>query len=411
VRHRPGRVGRSVVDFSFVVSSRVVGAGLQAVIFLLLARAVSPAQFGVLSAGIGVATVVVTLFDLGLAPYATKLGATDVASPLLRTIAALNVRTAALGGLVVAAGYAGAAWWTGEATYLVVCLVGVWAAEEKFADWWLSLTLVAGRPRTNLASIAVRRGGTLLLLVVLLRGGVPGALAFGAALAAGGLGGAVVTRWCMRGVLSERREERSWRSVFRRSWPFWAATLAEQGRNLDTQVVSLAADALQAGLYAAPSRVVSPLRLLPTSVAALLLPHAARAGRGRPLALAVLGVTLLMAGLAAVLIVLAPWFVPFAFGPDYAGAVDPLRWASVGLVAVSGAAMVTPVLQGWDREHFVAVANVVSTALTLVGVAVGGVLLGAAGAAALAALCAYLNLAVLVGGTLRTHRRRRRQER
>jgi len=105
------------------------------------------------------------------------------------------------------------------------------------------------------------------------------------------------------------------------------ASLAPSLLLLDASLVLLLSTPAQAGQFALASRLVAPLSLATTSIVTVLLPFMVRRTPGT--ALLSRGVALAAAAsffvVLALLVATASWWVPAAFGEDYADAVLPVR--------------------------------------------------------------------------------------
>src|SRR5699024_7449831 len=124
------------------------------------------------------------------------------------------------------------------------------------------------------------------------------------------------------------------RAVLDLARPYWINTLAVQLRNLDAGIVGAMASPGVAGYYASASKLTSPLRMLPTSLAVVILPHAARTRRDSAKTIA--NLVLLSGALVGIiyisLIFLVPWLVPIFLGSEYQPSIVPLQIVLMGLV-------------------------------------------------------------------------------
>jgi O-antigen/teichoic acid export membrane protein len=213
---------------------------------------------------------------------------------------------------------------------------------------------------------------------------------------------AACASWVFAHVYVSRRlaaaDQVSMRQLIRLSWPYWINSVATQARNLDATIIGLVAGTAQAGFYAAAARLTSPLRILPTSLASVLLPASSTRNSGNMRGIIKL-VGLVVAGLALFYLLLGlavPVLVPVVLGESYAGAVLALQITAVGLVFAAAASLLGSLLQGVGLKHYVAGTAVVTTAVCLLGVGFGGFVWGAGGAAAGLALSYLVQSVVLV---------------
>lgn len=392
---KPYRVGR---QFVWVSGGRVLAAVLQALSMVLLVRSVSPAEFGFFAATYGVITIPQTLMDLGLPTLVIRERAKDSSARVVTAALQLNNRLAAVMAvaLLLALTVLG---FTANSQFLLLLPFAIWAAAERNADAWLGVVFADGDAWVNTLNLVGRRLGNLALFTVLTTStGLDPVLAFALSSA-----GAAVVSWSFAHRYVAPRlpapTAMTARSLVAQSYPYWINSVATQARNLDTAVASIVAGTGQAGLYAASSRLTNPLRILPTSLASVLLPAASkRTSRTMgPLVTLVGASTAGFAALYGVLALVIPLGVPLVLGEDYRGAVPALQITALGLIFASAASLLGAVLQGVGLKSTVATAAVVTTATCLVGVALGGATAGATGAAVGLAASYVLQSGALLG--------------
>lgn len=364
---------------------------------LLLVRAVSPAEFGFFAGVYGVLTVVQTFFDFGLPTLVVRERAKRT-NPAIVTAALYlnNALSLAMGlTLILVIGLLGI---VVNPQFFLLLPLGLWAAAERNADAWLGVIFADGDARINTTNLVSRRVGNLALFAGLtLWTSIDPVLAFGLSSAAAACGSWVFAHSYVKKRLAPA-ESIPAGALFRLSYPYWINSVATQARNLDATIIGLVAGTAQAGFYAAAARLTSPLRILPTSLASVLLPASASRNSGNMRGLLKL-VAYVVGGLGVFYLVLGlvvPYVVPVLLGEAYAGAVPALQITAVGLVFAAAASLLGSLLQGVGLKHFVAGTAVLTTAVCLAGVAGGGLLWGASGAAAGLALSYIVQSATLV---------------
>lgn len=384
-------------QFAWVSGGRILAALIQALIMLVLVRAVSPAEFGFFAAVYGVLTVVQTFFDFGLPTLVVRERAKK-ANPALVT-AALHLNNGlslAMGMmLVVVIGLLG---FVVDPQFFLLLPLGVWAAAERNADAWLGVIFADGDARINTTNLVSRRIGNLALFSVLIFStGIDPVLAFGVSSAVAACASWVFAHLYVRTRLAPA-ERISPTVLMRMSYPYWINSVATQARNLDATIIGFVAGTAQAGFYAAAARLTSPLRILPTSLASVLLPASATRNSSNMRGLLRL-VAYVVGGMAAFYLVLGlavPFVVPVVLGEAYAGAIPALQITAVGLVFAAAASLLGSLLQGVGLKHYVAGTAVLTTVVCLAGVGIGGFLWGAIGAAAGLAFSYLIQSIVLV---------------
>jgi len=373
---------RIASQFAWVSGGRVLGALIQTVTFVLVARNAGPIDFGLLGAAFGIATVIQTGFDFGLSTLVVRERASEKNNPIvtdaLRLADANAVYlSASVGLLLVAAGI------LLSPTFFMMLPLAIWVGSERQADTWLGIPLADGDARVNTVNLVLRRAAALAVYGILVAVGTAPVLAFSIALAAASVASSIAVRRYVSSLVAVRRVEFDRKHIFRVARPYWVNSLGTQARNLDAAIVSAVAGPLQAGFYGVASRTTGPMRILSTSLATVILPAASRADprQIRRLGLMTCGVCLGLSILYAAVIFVAPWLVLTFLGNAYSGAVQPIQVAIGGLVFAAGASLFGSILQGVGKQVFVAKAAVGTTILCLVGTSAGAIQFGATGAA------------------------------
>ncbi len=389
VQSRPNsRSGGIVGQAGILALGRLGAAGLQAVSFVILAREAGPDVFGLFAAVYGVALVFQSVATLGLGQFVVSRRATasqegsprlggadqdDVLLALKMNWAATAVSSGVVGCVLVFAVTR-----DGEHQLLLVTsILLLWAIVDNYAECWLSVSLADGRVWQNSVLYVLRRALAVLVLVVgVLTGGNPATLT-AAGLLFGSLCAAILARRLNMQSLSSSFGFAWSARVMRLSVGYWMNSVLLQLRNLDVAVYGLAGASPQAvGAYAAASRLTSPLRILPTSFATVLMPHAARSGmtHTRNLARAVVFISLISSALFGIVIVLTPWVTEHVLGSEYKSATLPIQIVCVSLIFAAIASQLNAVLLGWRRSGLAALVASVSTAVCF-----GGLLIASAG--------------------------------
>lgn len=390
---------RVLSGFLWITGGRLAAALIQSLSLVIVARSTDPERFGVFSAFLGVVVVLQTAVDLGVSTYALRARAADPADPdVQRCLRIYQLLGLALLAILLAAGLGLAVlrampWW-----WFVPLAAGL--AVERQADMRLNLAVADGDTWKNSSVLVARR---LIVIGIILLGSdvlgpIPayGAGTLAAALLSWGAGTALIRVAPSDAV----RQPRPVGGILRRSRPFWANSFMAQVRNLDTFVVGFVTSAVQTGYYGAISRSVSPLRMIGTSLAGVMLPAAVKSGRGnkagkrKVLLVLLLGVTVVYSTLG----ITAHTWVVWLLGAQYQGAVAGFRLLLIALALDGVSAVITAVMQGSGLERVVAWSATVSSVLGLTAVAIGGWFHGATGAAAGLALSYVLQFGIMLAG-------------
>lgn len=264
---------------------------------VVLARALSLEDYGLVNVGIAIGGILFVACGLGLpetgsrdasvAPSRAPEIADRVLGGRLLVLAALSL--VALAVVLVAA----------PDDVLVVALGAAMALALALSVEWL----LRGLERMGSVAVANAGGGAVVLAgAVLITATQPTAVSALAIFVVGELTVAVLTLRAARLPRLPRPRIRGLREAARRSWPLGASALVIYSyyANVDTILLSVTRSAEEAGLYSAPYRLFLALNVLGTFAAYALLPRIARAVKAGAAAEAIA-----MAGLQRALVPLA----------------------------------------------------------------------------------------------------------
>jgi O-antigen/teichoic acid export membrane protein len=388
-----------------LTAARLTGSALQAAQLIMLARLVTPGQFGVVASVLGAATVVAAAGDLGTSTFVLAERARHPASLLVRTA----VRVGGVSAMFVALG-------AFTVTLVVIPLgaalslgaIWLWAVADRSADALSNVALADGHTAWATSAAIGRRALSLALFFVLLAAGVDAVLAFSLALAAASVVWWQAATVRMRGAFPSGGT--GYRSTLSGALPFWGSNLSGQLRAADVPAVAFVAGSLVAADYAVGVRFGAPLLVAATSIANTLLPQVARSGselnllRGKKFLLIVAALVVGVAGGVAA----APWGVPAMLGSSYAAAVVPVQILLPGLVLAGATIALGSVLQGLGDRKFVAWNGILFACALLISIAVSAATFGATGAALAFSAIHGAKMVRLVLRLVRFHRSRKR---
>lgn len=367
-------------QFSWIAIGRVFSAALQFLTFVLLANRVEPAEFGIIAAVVGAAVVPQAFLDFGIGTYIVSTRASDHADPRVTYALKLNNRIslAFASMAVVVLLVLGILL---DPIFISICPLALWAAGEKNADTWLGVAIADGDTHLNLIGLIGRRIASVLLLILGFALNLDPAFAYASAMALAAVGAA-----CFAQVVVHRRlppqPAGSFRETLQASRPFWLHSFATQLRNVDAAVVAMVGTPAQAGYYAVASRISGPLRLVPTSLASVLLPAVAKERRVSRRTLKLVIATLVCMGvLYGLIAATAPMIIPMLMGVAYRDSVPPVQAMCIGLIFGAAASMFAAILQGLGEQKYVALCSVVSSLACIPAIIFGTLWLGATGAA------------------------------
>ena len=365
----------------FVAGGRLCGALLQAASLAVLARQIGPPEFGEFAVWYGAAVVLQAVLNFGLTPLLVRMRAAGDREPDVAAILRFCRRGSVLAGLVGLLACLTLVAAAGLPAYVV--LLAGWVVVDNLVETYLAIPLADGRAWENASSLIFRRA---ILFAVLISGvslGLDPSAFYGVGLLLGSLASLLLVARSLKRGPQTAASAMGVRSIAAEAKYFWTNSVVTQARNLDVVVVSLVATGgATVGYFAAASRLTSPLRIVPTSFAAVLMPAAVRALRSGQYKSAVRATVAVCAvsSLGFLCVGLAvPYVLPRLLGGDYEGAVGVVQIVCLGLVFAAIASQLNAVLQAFGHVRLVSNISLSTTVTCLVLVAVLVPPFGAAG--------------------------------
>lgn len=397
-------------QFSSLLIGRLTAALLQACAFVAAARWSSIYDFGLFAQVFGLLIFAQAVSDVGLLTTITRLRAKQADPTLLSRSVRCAEITIGISGSIALVSLCVIA--IINPVFWQLVPLAVWFIGERTTETWLRIDLADGRINPITWSLVLRRvcflGGAVIGGTSFDGGGVFG-LAIGAAV------GTIVTGTIARSrnksrIKRERLRLCDFRSVFRLSSGFWIVAMADQSRNLDTVIVGAVGGSGTAGEYAVGARMAGPLRMLPDSLASIMLPHIARKtpGHAGGLIKPILMALVATATVCSLIVVVSPAVIPVLLGQQYESAVGIVQLTCVAVAFLAIDSQSSALLQGWGFARTSALISVVATCQYLVMIAIGALKYGALGAAVGFAASAAVQGAARSLVVLTVVRRRRR---
>lgn len=368
-------------SFSWLAGGRILAALIQMLSLALFANWVGPATFGIVASVTAIAVIPQNLFDFGISTYIVRHRAADpddgtvtfalrVSGRISVFLGAASFLALSVLGLLI------------DPVFASLLPLALWVGAERNAEVWMGIALADGDTRLSVASLLGRRIGSLVLLLTIQYFTSLPELAYSVSLGLTSMIAAVIGRRLLRPRLP-RSCDMTLRSLVATTWPYWLHSTATQLRNVDTALVALVASPTQAGFYAVASRLTNPLRILPSSLAAVVLPGIARTqGVVNKRTAIVIGAMIgSMAALYSLIAVLVPWIVPPLLGDIYENAVAPIQIVCLGLVFGAAASILASLLQAKGFAKAVSFSSLAASLFCVPAITVGSVYFGAAGAA------------------------------
>lgn len=333
----PNPSGESWRNFAWLVGGRTFRLALSVVVGAWVARQLGPADYGRLNTALAVVMMLLAVAGLGLDSFVRQQLVRQPASAgeILGTCIGLRLAAGAVGfvALALAVFCSGA---THRGVWLVLGAM-LLTHTPLSIDFWFQARLLmrhsAVAQNLAFAFSSILRVGLILL-------GAP-LISFAAVIV---LEGPVAAFYLLRVYRCEMPAERfAWRTEFARGWlhacwPLLAASIVTAAlARLDQTLVLWLAGPIEAGRFAAASRVFELGVFVPTALVTSLMPSIAgsaadpvAARRTARHALNTVAATGWL--LAITLLVGAGWIVPGLFGAAYLGSETTLRLLAVALL-------------------------------------------------------------------------------
>jgi O-antigen/teichoic acid export membrane protein len=381
----PGRarraIGLLVGRLAGVAGALAAGQVIIGLMYVVGARAITPATLGLIATCVAIGTIAATVFDAGLIALLTRevaAGAVDLdrARGVVRakrrlswvlvlptTAACVVIAPTPASGVVL--GFLGLAMWEAQSRN------GLLRAQERF-------TVAAT------AQVTGRALGLVTVLLLVLAGApviaLPIALVLAFALEA------ALGRYFLGSARVPTPSQREVWGLYREAFSYGLASLAASAQQLDTPLVALGAGPVGAGLYAAAGRLLGPLGFFATALGLVGAPWLARARDDEPALRGeerrIVGLALLLAAVPLLAAVLGPPLLPLVLGEQYATSGPVLAVLAVGSVFSTLNQPLAIMLQNRGHQRTTAVAITIGLGLGLVSTWVLAILGGAVWAAA-----------------------------
>lgn len=361
---------------SLVGGARMLSTAAQALTLLVTARILGPTDFAEFAGVIGGLMALSILSDGG-ATYAVGRHHGDLAmiTRVFRASRLLSVGTLLLSLPTLTA----LACVTQSQTLLACLPLCAWVPLERQLEVTSAYLMSTGRQGVVGASYLIRRIPALVAVVAL--SSSPYVVwAFSATMLASA---AAAVSFLGRRAPAGLSRHRPWlpdRQIWPTLRPFWAAVGGQGIRQFDVAILTFAAGAPTAGMFAPASRLVPALLLLPGTYTQLLLARIA-ASKEQVTAGGVATLGVITAAMFAPLALTAPLWIPLLLGEAYADSVRVTQIVIAGLVFAAMSSAFASGLHAGDCAARVAAVVWVSALSTLTLIGALGVLAGATGAA------------------------------
>lgn len=404
----PGYKDGFLHDVIVVFGSSGVGRGLMFVAGVLVARRLSPQQYGIFALGLAIAQAGPEILDWGLSETMIRFGSAtrDDRSALSGILFHVlrNRAWTAFAATTVGAGLAILfARATGKAELFLPLLIGAFgAAVGLFQYFTASYYQMQERFRLFAAIDVGTSAGVLVIVAILWILGVKSYAFFLLAFVlVPSIGFVTIVPDLARRFRGPRTPPQAFRTQVRRfsSW-LTISTISCVGlRRADMFLLAILLPLDKVGFYAAALLLTKPLQMVSQSVARVLFPRVARmksAGQFNRFArYACLFSIFGLGAVALFMAVLAPWLLGL-IGPKYAASIGPFRWLLMVPIFSSVSNLLSYIFLTKNEPQVPARINLASAPLNILLIATLVPSLGIAGAAIAVVLTAAAQALAIV---------------
>ena len=364
--------------------ARIVAAGLQLAVIILLARGLAPSRFAVVSTVNVILLMITAINGFGLIRQIQYRRAVDRDDPTLPALYATRLRYAHASAIAWVAAMLVLWAITGNDTYAALLPAAIWLLMEQITQTWNGISIVDGRAHELVSSYISRRAPVVVVLGIALVAGLDVVWSWTIGLALGGL---------LAFAQAVRRQEPWARHLIpprRQPGPhvshdigYWLSQIGDQLRDFDVAALAVV-NIHVAGIYALPARLLRPMNMIAAATAQIAFPALSRRREvsRRQLAVGVFAGSLPSVVVALVLLALAG-FLPVLVGDKYEASVPIMRVLCVAAALWAPCTLLVTYLQSRSDES-TTVLGVVVVALSgvqILAVCIGGAADGAMGAA------------------------------
>lgn len=393
-----------IKNFIILISGRVGAAVLQASALLLLARWASVEDFGKISAALGLIVVMQALADGGATTYITRESAIHgnnrkvaQADALSKTLcfSLFGIYSASVLFLIIA----------NDQNLHPLLPLGVWLILERAHESRIAIARGQGNIGIGSRSLILRRAIHLLGFISLYFLFKDPLWAYTIALACGSWISFLLMQHALPTPRSTKISRVTLLSAFSKCRPYWLHTISSQARNLDSFIVALLSGPIHSALYGIGARLISPLRMIPSSLSTALLPNLSKSRLG-------IDYTIKLGLLFSTIIAIPYIGVAFAtpmllhlIGDHYKEAILPLQIICIGLLGASFISVFNTIMHANGQANEVAKTSVISAFITLTMISTGALAYNSIGAAVGFSISTLLHALLAINGAYKHAKR------
>ncbi|GKT11811.1 MAG: hypothetical protein ISEC1_P0784 [Thiomicrorhabdus sp.] len=350
-------------NFGWALLGRVFAAILQATGIILLARWEEVENFGIVASMLALGVLVHALIDFGLTTYSVKERSAGNMAHLYSCMSH-NRKFATLFGLLSSFITFLLGYYISSFFYLLLP-VGVWIAYERQSDFLISFFIADSKNKIATKLLTHRRLLSLVLFIALYFLSVQVTLAYMLAIALAALASYLQVKYLLSNEIAALNQKFfTFKELFSHTFPFWINSFFAQLRNVDVVIVTVILGPVFGALFGVANRVVSPLSMVSSSMATVVLPSVSKGDiRKHEFYKYTVFATALSSIPYICLFFLSSLAVPLLLGEKYNDVVPILEVLSLGLIFFSASSVLGSVMQGVGLQKRVAQVNVMATSI------------------------------------------------
>ena len=355
-----------IQKFSWALLGRIFAAICQTTGTILLARWEEVDNFGVVVSVLALSIVLISFFDFGLNTFMIKERAKNKNSTLVNYCVNINTKITFVVGIIF---------------FLIIFLISIyfnnfflyilpftiWVVFEKRNDLLLGIYIADGNNKKATQLLSTRRFVGLLFFILLFQIlDLNPTLAYGISILTSSIILYIYTIKDLNLNLNLKFNYKL-KEVLKETFPYWLNSLFAQLRNIDVAIVSLISTPIHAAYFGFINRAVTPLNMVATSMASVILPSVSKKEiKEQQYYFYLVFITILASIPFIFLFFTVDMLIPLALGDKYIETIPLFKIICVGLVFFSASSIIASILQAVNLQKEVAKVNIISTLLYLV---------------------------------------------
>jgi len=352
-------------NFSWALLGRIIAALSQTLGIILLARWENIINFGIVISILAFSTVLMAFIDFGLNTFMIKERAREVNSTLVNYCVKLNSNITLIVGLFFFIVILLLSYYNNNFFFYILPLT-LWIIFEKRNEQLLGIYIADGNNKRATKLLVTRRVLAVSLFILSFKlFDINPTLSYGLSLL---LSSFLLFIFTLKDLNLNLNLDFKYtlKEIFRKTYPYWINSLFAQLRNIDVTIVGLISTPLHAAYFGFINRAVTPLNMVATSMASVILPSVAKKEIKNEHYYFYLIFTTILASLPFLLLFFTvDLLVPFALGEKYIPTIPLFKIICIGLIFFSASSIIASILQGSDLQKEVAKVNVISTSIYL----------------------------------------------